>query len=223
MSWKSCSFGSGGLALSCTPIICRWYGFGVGQFRDLDLGLRGSWASQLSLMCTFKVNWGRASSDSPRTTTWSPAAILTRDIPMFSRGNMRGHQHQLLLLHSHRFTYSPQWELWLGSHNGPRWWGWPFTAGYSSQPSSLQLHLFILLKLFHFSFFPICPRHTCTLWWVQLQAGHKAGGPLHDILYPCYVAWQQMGVSIGSPVLYILGQVCGWHAGLLISVFLSPC
>lgn len=47
---------------------------------------------------------------------------------------------------------------------------------------SLHFHLFILFKLLHFTFSPICPPHTRTLWWLLLQAGHMAGGSLGDIL-----------------------------------------
>jgi hypothetical protein len=56
---------------------------------------------------------------------------------------------------SHGFRHSPQQQLRLGSQHGPRWQVWPLTTGYSSPPSSLQFHLFKLLKLLLVSFSPI--------------------------------------------------------------------
>lgn len=64
-------------------------------------------------------------------------------------------------------------------------------------------------------FSPICLPHTCTLWYLLIQAGYKAGGPLSDTLHPYCMAWQQMGVSI---VLYTRSKSVG---GIVVHSSLS--
>ena len=46
VSWRSCSFGSVGLAPSHAPTVHRWGGSWGGQLKALDLGLGGSWVVQ---------------------------------------------------------------------------------------------------------------------------------------------------------------------------------
>lgn len=91
--------------------------------------------------------------------------------------------------------------------------GWDFTiapsgeAGHSQQAiplhppvsSSIPLHNDQAVPLL----FLICPQHTCTLWWLLLQAGHMAGSPLGNIP-------QQVEVH-GLPVRCTRGQVFKWH------------
>jgi len=130
----------------CILIIRRWYRFRVDQFRALDLGLSGSWAGYLSLICTMWASCSRVSSDSPWTSTWS------RGTSQCSLGVIWGwHWHWFLPLHSYRLTYCPQCQLGLGLHHGSRL----FITGYSSLLSSLQVHLFIMLKLLYFSSLPL--------------------------------------------------------------------
>lgn len=101
---------------------------------------------------------------------------------------------------------------------------WPPVAGLTTHGRRLLStlgspipSLFIMFKLLHVSFSPICLPHTHTLWWFLLQAGHVFGRPLGDILHPRRVACQQVSVC-GLPVP-AGGQVC---SGMVVSVCLPP-
>jgi hypothetical protein len=57
---------------------------------------------------------------------------------------------------------------------------------YMSSSTSLQNAQTVLAFLISLS--PISPPHTCTLWWLLLQVGHQAGGPLvtSSVYAKCY-------------------------------------
>jgi hypothetical protein len=118
-------------------------------------------------------------------------------------------QPQPPLLHSHRPRHGPQWQLSLGHHHGPRWLGWPLiTRLLLSTLRSLVPSLSIMLKLLHFSFFPIWAPHTCTLWWLPLQGGHWATFFIHAawcagkwVLVAC-LCHGQKGRSVSGTVVH---------------------
>ena len=85
--------------------------------------------------------------------------------------------------------------------------------------------LFMMLNVLFLPFSLIWPPHTHTLWWLLLQAGHMASGPLGDIFILCCMAsGRQVSLSIcamcktaglSSPSLAVLrggrqGSVCLW-------------
>lgn len=74
--------------------------------------------------------------------------------------------------------------------------------------------LFITFKLFSFSFSPVCPSHPYKLPWLPLRAGHVAGGPLDDLLYPLAEASGPLDVY-SPPVRY-----CG-IVGVSLDIFPS--
>lgn len=82
---------------------------------------------------------------------------------------------------------------------------WPQVAGLDihnrlllSSSSCLVPCLFMMLKLLHISFSPICLPHSHTLWWLLLQAGHEAGIPLGNIFSLCGVAADRCPQPIGA-------------------------
>lgn len=101
-----------------------------------------------------------------------------------------------LLLQSHGPRHSPQWQLRLGPHHGPRCPGWPLTTGCSFPPSSLHFHLSSLC--------PSCSTFL-SLPCVHHMLAHGSGSccllsmcrPLGDI--PWTATWWQV-VVYGPPV-----------------------
>lgn len=161
------------------------------------------------------VRWGRLFR-TPHPMRGKTSAWQHLDIQVVSGGfPEQGHPHVLLWYYeSQTSTLTPAihciamdpnmalsgssgWDLTirarLVTHNRPL-----LSTVESPVPS-----LFIQLKPLHFSFSPICPPQTCTLWWLQLQAGHVACRPLDDLLHPhwkagLWVAWQSTGLFLSS-------------------------
>lgn len=109
-----------------------------------------------------------------------------------------------------------------------------------------------MLKLFYFSFFPILTPHTCTLFWLPLNADPLAGDILfsHSMEASRYLKGRAVGgiaifrslpsfssYMVAGSTLCVYGPLCHeqktglwesfstyimWHGGMQVSVCLLP-